>query len=114
MTTPDSSPSVPFEINDWLIDAHNPAQQGQFTGRTSMVGPRVMVELRYLDGALRRRPLEALSSAKELRQNKFAIYFRCVKYWAWTSISHQRRRVFGGKPSVSSVGRHDEFSWRRL
>jgi SNF2 family DNA or RNA helicase len=64
MTLPDSSPSVPFEVNDWLIDAHNPAQQGQFTGRTSMAGPRVMVELRYPDGALRRRPLEALSSAK--------------------------------------------------
>jgi len=57
-----------FIEGDWLVDRNNPAQPGQFTGRTSKAGPFLMVELRYPDGSTTSRPessLERVSQSQE-------------------------------------------------
>lgn len=64
MTQSSPDPAIPFQPEEWLIDSHNPAQHGQYTGRHAMAGPVLMLELRYPDGSVRRRPLSVLSSAK--------------------------------------------------
>lgn len=55
-----SSSNLPFNEGDWLVDRNNPAQPGQFTGRTTTAGPLLMVELRYPDGRTSFRPESSL------------------------------------------------------
>jgi len=54
---------IPFLVGDWVSDQHNPGQLGQFTGKYRKAGPHIMVELRYPDGSMKTRPLQALQAA---------------------------------------------------
>ncbi|MEX0287783.1 MAG: SNF2-related protein [Flavobacteriaceae bacterium] len=71
--------SIPFSQDDWVIDTAN-GQKAQYTGRARKVGSHVMVELRYADGSVARRPLGAIriinpdtgtSVVDQLRNNAF-------------------------------------------
>lgn len=50
---------IPFRADDFVIDSGN-GQRAQFTGRFSQAGLHTMLELRYGDGTVKRRPLAAL------------------------------------------------------
>lgn len=53
------NPDLPFAINEWIIDTGN-GQRAQYTGKTRKVGTHWMVEIRYGDGTVKRRPLGAI------------------------------------------------------
>jgi SNF2 family DNA or RNA helicase len=57
-----SNDSVPFQIDDWVIDTHNPSLRGQYTGESRKSGSHLMVQLRYPDGTLKYRPVNALEA----------------------------------------------------
>lgn len=57
--------SVPFNNGDWIIDTNNPGRIGQYTGHSYSAGPHTMVELRFPDGSLKRRPLGVLQPAPQ-------------------------------------------------
>jgi len=59
MTENATDSELPFAADDWVIDTAN-GQKAQFTGRSRKVGSHVMVELRYPDGSVARRPLGAI------------------------------------------------------
>ena len=63
MTSDATDPEIPFQVDDWVIDKHNPGQRGQYTGNFGKAGPHIMVELRYPDGSKKRRKLTALEPA---------------------------------------------------
>jgi SNF2 family DNA or RNA helicase len=60
MSTESPTGDLPFQPDAWVIDTHNPAKRGQFTGKTQRAGSHVMVELRYPDGRRGTRPLNLL------------------------------------------------------
>lgn len=55
----------PFEVGQWVIDIADPSRRGQVTGKTYMAGPHKMVELRFPDGTMKSRPLQALRPATD-------------------------------------------------
>ncbi|MCC5840386.1 MAG: DEAD/DEAH box helicase family protein [Opitutales bacterium] len=63
-----NEPNLPFPPDTWLIDRNNPAQRGQFTGRTSRVGRLTMVELRYPTGERVMRPLHVLEEVPDTEE----------------------------------------------
>lgn len=77
---PESStnPDIPFSTGDWVIDQAG-GQRAQFTGNWTKAGPLIMVEVRYSDGQVKKRPLSALKAVVEeaslesrLRNNEFS------------------------------------------
>ncbi len=75
----DPNPNIPFSPGDWVIDRHNPAQPGQYTGRWIMAGSHIMVQLSYPGGGTSYRPLSCLEKMQNqvetiedrLRQSRF-------------------------------------------
>lgn len=64
MPNSSTDPELPFSPEDWVIDTAN-GQRAQYTGRSRMVGSHVMVELRYADGSIARRPLGGIRVISE-------------------------------------------------
>lgn len=54
---------VPFPVEAWVVDRHNAGLRAQYTGKARKVGPHIMVDLRYPDGSIKSRPLQALQAA---------------------------------------------------
>ena len=62
MNNDSQNSEIPFSPGDWIIDKHDPAQPGQYTGNWRKSGPHIMIQIAYPGGGSSYRPLSCLVS----------------------------------------------------